>query len=323
MEERGFYSNMTVTILTPIYGVERYIADCAESLFTQTYPDIEYVFCDDCTPDDSIRILEEVLQRYPERKNAVRIIRNERNSGIGMTRARLLKEVRTDCFFFADSDDLLPREAIATLVKRMKETGTDIVDGAYREYSDGREGHIQLPSHCDKDTYLARTLCQNIENHNVWGRLYKTSVLQKLPEMFFNGIDCAEDYCVMARLLPLVSRSWTDEVVYLYRTDNQSSYTKSASERNVRSCLHANKEVLRFYHLRGHLPFSLEIGMLNGYRICRSNGFPLSLADEIMRYVPQHYRARLLYWLLHNHILYNIGDALYRVLRLKVGGIRC
>lgn len=314
---------MTVTILIPIYGVERYIADCADSLFSQTYPDIEYVFCDDSTPDGSVRVLEEAIRRHPERKDAVRIIRNERNSGIGVTRARLVSEVRTDCFAFVDSDDLLPREAIATLVKRMKETGTDIVDGAYREYSDGREGQIQLPSHCDKDTYLARTLCQNIENNNVWGRLYKTSVLQMLPNMFLDGIDLAEDYCVMARLLPLVTRSWTDEVVYLYRTDNQSSYTKSASERNVRSCLHANKEVLRFYHLRGHLPFSLEIGMLNGYRICRSNGFPLSLADEIMRYVPQHYRARLLYWLLHNHILYNIGDALYRVLRLKVGGIRC
>lgn len=313
---------MTVTILIPIYGVERYIADCADSLFSQTYPDIEYVFCDDSTPDGSVRVLEEAIRRHPERKDAVRIIRNEHNSGIGMTRARLVSEVRTDCFAFVDSDDLLPREAIATLVRRMKETGTDIVDGAYREYSDGREGHIQLPSHCDKDTYLARTLCQNIENNNVWGRLYKTSVLQMLPNMFLDGIDLAEDYCAMARLLPLVTRSWTDEVVYLYRTDNQSSYTKSASERNVRSCLHANKEVLRFYHLRGHLPFSLEIGMLNGYRICRSNGFPLSLADEIMRYVPQHYRARLLYWLLHNHILYNIGDALYRVLRLSVVGFK-
>ena len=313
---------MTVTILIPIYGVERYIADCADSLFSQTYPDIEYVFCDDSTPDGSVRVLEEAIRRHPERKDAVRIIRNERNSGIGVTRARLVSEVRTDCFAFVDSDDLLPREAVATLVRRMEETGTDIVDGAYREYSDGREGQIQLPSHCDKDTYLARTLCQNIENNNVWGRLYKTSVLQMLPNMFLDGIDLAEDYCAMARLLPLVTRSWTDEVVYLYRTDNQSSYTKSASERNVRSCLHANKEVLRFYHLRGHLPFSLEIGMLNGYRICRSNGFPLSLADEIMRYVPQHYRARLLYWLLHNHILYNIGDALYRVLRLSVVGFK-
>lgn len=313
---------MTVTILIPIYGVEQYIADCAESLFAQTYPDIEYVFCDDSTPDRSVRVLEEAIQRHPERKDAVRIIRNERNSGIGTTRARLVSEVRTDCFTFVDSDDLLPREAVATLVRRMEETGTDIVDGAYREYSDGREGQIQLPSHRDRDAYLSRTLCQNMEKHNLWGRLYKTNVLQKLPDMFFTGIDCAEDYCVMARLLPLVTRSWTDEVVYIYRTDNCSSYTKRASEKNVRSCLRANKEVLRFYHLRGHLPLSLEIGMLNGYRICRSNGFPLSLADEIMCYVPQHYRARLLYWLLHNHTLYNIGDVLYRLLRLGVVGFR-
>ncbi len=308
---------MTVTILIPIYGVEQYIADCADSLFSQTYPDIEYVFCDDCTPDGSVRVLEKTIQRYPERRNAVRIIRNERNSGIGITRARLVKEVRTDCFFFADSDDLLPREAIATLVKRMKETGTDIVDGAYREYSDGKEGPIQLPFHGNKDAYLNRILCQSIGTHQLWGRLYKASVLQKLPNMFFDGIDCAEDFCAMARLLPLVSRSWTDEVVYLYRTDNRTSYTKDAGEKNVRSCLRANKEVLRFYHLRGHLPFPLEIGLLNAYRICRGNGFPLSLTDDIMGYVPEHYRARLICRLFHKPTLYNIGDMLYRLFRLS------
>ena len=63
---------MNVTILVPVYGVERYIKECAESLFGQTYKDIEYVFCDDCTPDKSIEVLKEVVARYPERKEHVR-----------------------------------------------------------------------------------------------------------------------------------------------------------------------------------------------------------------------------------------------------------
>ena len=55
---------MTVTILVPVFCVEKYIAECAESLFSQTYSDIEYVFCDDSTPDRSIEVLCEVMERY-------------------------------------------------------------------------------------------------------------------------------------------------------------------------------------------------------------------------------------------------------------------
>lgn len=62
---------MTVTILVPVYGVEKYIAECAESLFSQTYQDIEYVFCDDCTLDKSIEILKSVLDKFPQRKSKV------------------------------------------------------------------------------------------------------------------------------------------------------------------------------------------------------------------------------------------------------------
>ena len=118
---------MTVTIIVPVYGVEKYIRECAVSLFSQTYDKIEYVFCDDCTPERSIEILHEVMAEYPERK--VRIIKNDQNNGIGGTRAQLIQEVKSDCFLFVDSDDILPENAVETLVKRMKETGTDIVEG--------------------------------------------------------------------------------------------------------------------------------------------------------------------------------------------------
>ena len=55
---------MKVSILIPVYGVEHYIAQCVKSLMEQTYDDIEYIFVDDCTPDNSILLLREVLQDY-------------------------------------------------------------------------------------------------------------------------------------------------------------------------------------------------------------------------------------------------------------------
>ena len=65
--------------------MEKYIEKCAVSLFEQTCNDIEYVFVDDCSPDNSIGILEEVRKRYPER-DKVKIIRHDRNRGLAAAR---------------------------------------------------------------------------------------------------------------------------------------------------------------------------------------------------------------------------------------------
>ncbi len=310
---------MTVTIIVPVYGVEKYIAECAESLFSQTYSDIEYVFCDDCTPDRSIELLREVMERYPERKERVRIVHNDTNMGIGTTRKRLVSEVHTDTFLFVDSDDVLPLNAVETLVNKMIETDTDIVDGAYAIYVDEKVGKVITPPHDEPSKYLDKILCQNIILPRVWGRLYKTSVLDKVKDLFIEGIDFAEDICATSRLACVTSRSWTDEVVYYYRTDNINSYTRNITKRNILSYFRAMSVVLSFYHQRkGHLPMSLEIGVLNAYRQCGRSDIPISMADETIGYVPEHFSARLLYWLFHSKsgFVLKLTDSLYRLIRI-------
>lgn len=310
---------MTVTILVPVYGVEKYIADCAESLFAQTYPDIKYVFCNDCSPDRSIELLKDAIAKHPEHNGAVSIVNMEKNTGIGGVRARLLKEVHTDCFCFVDSDDLLPRDAVEILVKRMEETDADVVEGAYSDYINGQAEKKELAFHGTDKKYLKRFLCQNIEVNRIWGKLYKANVISKLPDMFYEGIDLSEDYCAIARLSALTSRTWTDRLVYFYRKDNASSYTKSQSLRNCISYLSANNKVLSFYHQRGHLPLSLEVGLLNTYRQpgIRS-GMTAEEVDRLLPYVPEHCCARLVYRMLRSRKFYSLGDLLYRILRTIV-----
>ena len=71
-----------VSLLVPIYGVEQCIATCAESLFGQTYESLEYIFVDDCTPDRSMDVLQQCLDRYPHRREQVRIIHHKQNRGL-------------------------------------------------------------------------------------------------------------------------------------------------------------------------------------------------------------------------------------------------
>lgn len=63
-----------ISLLIPVYGVEKYIERCARSLFGQTYQNIEYIFVDDCTKDSSIAVLKKVLDDYPFRKEQVTIM---------------------------------------------------------------------------------------------------------------------------------------------------------------------------------------------------------------------------------------------------------
>ena len=310
---------MTVTVIVPVYGVEKYIVECAESLFTQTYSDIEYVFCDDCTPDRSIELLREVMERYPERKEHIRIIRNEQNKGLGGTRRHLISHINSEAFIIVDSDDVLPPNAVRILVDRMKETDTEIVDGAYAIYVDEKAGKVIKPSHDEPSKYLDKILCQNVILPRVWGRLYKTSVLDKVKDLFIDGIDFAEDICATSRLACVTSRSWTVDVVYYYRTDNINSYTRNITKKNVLSYFRAMSVVLSFYHQRkGHLPMSLEIGVLNAYRQCGRSRIPVSMADEIIGYVPEHFSAQLLYWLFHrkSKFVLKLTDYLYRLIRI-------
>ncbi len=312
-------NNTTVTILIPVYGVEKYIEACASSLFQQTYSDIEYVFCNDCTPDRSIEILQETLKRHPQRLSHVKIIQNRDNMRIGATREFLIAEVKTDYFMFVDSDDVLPLNAVELMVRRMQETGVDIVEGAYAAYKDSRTGNPVMPPHTTGDAYLRLVLCQNLIPLRVWGKLYKATVLQRIPNLFFEGIDFAEDVCATSRLAAVTTRAWTDEVVYWYRTDNMTSYTNNISKKNLQSYFRAMKEVVRFYRDRGPLPLSLEIGVLNTFRECRRSGFLINEADDILQYAPEHQIAKILYSLFkRTSIPLWFTDYLYRIIRSVV-----
>lgn len=74
--------NALVSILVPIYNVEKYIDRCVRSLFEQTYGNIEYVFIDDCSLDNSMNILMNISKEYPERYGSMKVLFHSKNVGI-------------------------------------------------------------------------------------------------------------------------------------------------------------------------------------------------------------------------------------------------
>lgn len=96
-----------VSVIVPVYGVEKYIERCARSLFDQTLDDIEFIFIDDCTPDGSITILKDVISDYPQRQNNIQIVKMPVNSGLPAVRKHGIDISRGDYIITCDSDDFV------------------------------------------------------------------------------------------------------------------------------------------------------------------------------------------------------------------------
>ena len=94
-----------VSVIIPVYNVEKYIERCARSLFGQTLDDIEYIFIDDCSTDNSIFIMQNILEEYPKRKNSVKIIRHSVNKGVGQTRQDGIDVASGQYLIHCDPDD--------------------------------------------------------------------------------------------------------------------------------------------------------------------------------------------------------------------------
>ena len=127
----------TVSVIVPMYGVENYITRCAESLFAQTYPAIEFIFVDDGGKDRTVEILRGILEKQdPELQARVRIISKE-NEGLPHARKTGLDAATGTFVLHVDADDWVEPETVEKLVRMALETDADIVVyDFWKEYGD-------------------------------------------------------------------------------------------------------------------------------------------------------------------------------------------
>lgn len=135
-------SNIIISIVVPVYGAEKYIERCARSLFEQTMTEgIEFIFVNDCTPDNSIGVLKQILAQYPYREQQTVIIEQPRNMGPDCARKTGAEKARGEYVAFCDSDDWVEKDAYKLVSEKAVQNDLDMVvcnyyiqDGLYREY---------------------------------------------------------------------------------------------------------------------------------------------------------------------------------------------
>ena len=126
-------SSIKVSILVPIYNVENYIGKCLDSIFIQSYTNVEYVFVDDCSTDSSLQVLKSKLTEYSIPSDKYTILCHTENQGIAQTRIDLLSEAKGDYIQFIDSDDWIEKDMMVQMVEATDNGKIDIVGCDYNE----------------------------------------------------------------------------------------------------------------------------------------------------------------------------------------------
>lgn len=219
-----------VSVIIPVYGVEKYIERCARSLFEQTIDDIEYLFIDDCSPDKSVEILKHVLEEYPQRKDQVVIHRMEQNSGQAKVREWGMRNATGEYVIHCDSDDWVDVDMYEKMYKKSVSADYDIVVCDYYE-SDGI-------SHVRKNEYISDKVEETMSSillkktHSVlWNKLVKKSIYNN--EIIYPIANNAEDYALLVQLAyHSKSFGYVNEPLYFYFY-NTSSLTKVMTNENL------------------------------------------------------------------------------------------
>ena len=162
-----------VAVIVPIYNVEKYVLKCIKSLLKQTFSDIEIYAVSDGSPDNSMKILQQITD------NRLQIIEKE-NGGYGSVLEYSLKRINSEYFLICDPDDWLEENAIEKLVETADKCNSDLVFSDINlVYSDGIIKPFNTASELYKIEY--NTIYTDLTNFAFasWSphaKLYKTSI---------------------------------------------------------------------------------------------------------------------------------------------------
>lgn len=239
---------MKVSLLIPVYGVEKYIEQCAVSLFEQTYKDIEYIFVDDCTPDFSISVLNNVIERYPERRNSVTILHHTKNLGLAQARNTALEAATGDFVLNVDSDDYLELKTVEKLCEiACGENADVVVFGSFTVYLNNKISRLNTYNYTTKEAYI-KSLLEKKNSSCVWGKFIARNLYIKTGIRAIPGLNQGEDYAVIPRLLYYADRIvMIEDCLYNYVQYNNEAYTKSFHKKHILDLLLADKTLSDFF----------------------------------------------------------------------------
>ena len=214
-----------ISVIIPVYNVERYINRCIDSILNQTFSDFELILVDDGSKDRSGLICDD----YKENDTRINVI-HKKNGGASSARNAALDIAGGEYIMFVDSDDWLEADALEKLYNNSKECSM-VVGGYYTVSLSDKKPYWHS---CDKildralvaDEYIKICKSRNMIVAVPWGKLYKNSVIKENNIRFDTSMNIIEDSKFNIDFLQQVENvCFINDIVYNYNCVNEGSLT--------------------------------------------------------------------------------------------------
>lgn len=244
---------MKVSIIVPIYNVEKYLAECLASALRQTLEDIEIICVNDCSTDRSVDIINE----YAERDRRIKIIHNERNRGLSYSRNQGLKIAEGKYICFLDADDMLTDTALQELYDKAEEMQTDVIFFDAKMLIESDKVLEKDTAFCSKISYpeimSGVDFFRKMQEANdlrvpVWLQFWNKVRLYKMNLQFLEGILHEDNLFTYQALMKAKRVLCIQKVYYIYRRHDDSITLRGTDERYLVSMLEIYQQILEYWH---------------------------------------------------------------------------
>lgn len=226
-----------VSVIIPVYKVEKFIERCVRSLMEQTLTDVEYIFVDDASPDGSIGVLRQALAGYPERSNQVRILTHTKNKGLPAARNTGLAVAQGEYIFHCDSDDFVELDMLEQLYGKAMETDADIVWCDWYLTFESSERYMKQPAY-DTPLEALKAMLGGAMKYNVWNKLIRRSLYMESGITFPSGYGMGEDMTIMLLFAYAQKVVYIPHAFYHYVKLNTNAFSQTYSDSHLLELQH-------------------------------------------------------------------------------------
>ena len=231
-----------VSIIVPVYKVEKYIRQCVDSLLAQTYRNIEVILVDDGSPDNCGAICDE----YAAKDSRVKVI-HQQNGGVSVARQTGIDHATGEYSIHADPDDWVELNMIEELVAKAVANNADmVICDFYRESKSDRIHVCQNPGNDLSASAVLRKILSQQLHGSCWNKLVNRSRIEGIgftPEDLCILEDELYNIRILARKIKV---SYLPKALYHYRIDNEDSLCNTISDKSFKSKVKAVSEIESF-----------------------------------------------------------------------------
>ena len=217
-----------ISVIVPVYNVEKYLEECLDSIQNQTYSDIEVILVNDGSLDNS----KDICEKYCKEDNRFKLI-NQANQGQSVARNHGVAASTGEFIAFVDSDDIIRQDYLEVLIRYMSEE-VDIVESQFtvhkKEFFNESSKAISVIFEGDSEEAV-KAVPKHVLSVNPVTKLYRRSIVEAVP--YLEGVIFEDIYSGIGMLKYIRKIIKLDYVGYYYRQHSSSTMHQKFTEKNL------------------------------------------------------------------------------------------